>query len=53
MEIMIFPDFPTCTKTSFVHHTVVLEYLQHYAEKFDLYQYIQVSYYLNLFKLLN
>jgi len=42
VEIMEFPDFPSSSCTSFVHHSQVLQYLQNYAKHFNLIQYIQV-----------
>lgn len=42
-EAMAFPDFPfpECNDKSFVHHTVVLQYLKDYARKYDIYEKIQ------------
>lgn len=44
MEIMGFPDFPLETNHSYVHHSVVLNYLHKYAETFNLHRFIHVSF---------
>lgn len=49
-EVMQIPDFPFQIQEgpSFVHHSVIREYLLDYAKHFNLYPYIKVSsYYFN------
>jgi cation diffusion facilitator CzcD-associated flavoprotein CzcO len=43
-EVMAFPDFPfpACPE-SFVHHTKVLDYLEAYAQRFQLQKYIRFN----------
>ncbi|KAH7643799.1 dimethylaniline monooxygenase [Dermatophagoides farinae] len=43
MEIMGFPDFPLETNHSYVHHSVVLNYLHKYAETFNLHRFIHFN----------
>lgn len=45
MEIMGYPDFPAKTNHSYVHHSVVMNYLVQYAKTFDLYRFIHVSHF--------
>ncbi|KFM65175.1 Flavin-containing monooxygenase FMO GS-OX-like 2, partial [Stegodyphus mimosarum] len=42
-EVMAFPDFPfpDCDGQSFLHHTVVLQYLEEYAKQYGLYTHIK------------
>jgi len=43
-QVMAFPDFPfDSSLSSFLHHDEMLQYLQDYATKFNLQQYIKVS----------
>ncbi|XP_023348490.1 flavin-containing monooxygenase FMO GS-OX5 isoform X2 [Eurytemora carolleeae] len=44
-EIMCYPDVPmkSSIKDSFIHHSQVLEYLEEFAEQFDLKKYIKFN----------
>lgn len=47
IELMEFQDFPSSSKTSFVHHTEVLKYLHDYAKQSNIVDIIQVNTYFN------
>jgi cation diffusion facilitator CzcD-associated flavoprotein CzcO len=43
-EVMAFPDFPfVSSDESFVHHSKVLEYLEAYAQHFQLKKFIRFN----------